>query len=148
MLRTLALCIILAVWAAPGLASEDFKDVPEDHWAAESVDKLADTGVVQGYPDETFRGDRPVTRYEFAVALERFIYFVQQSRKPLVAGSTQTHWGKESVDFLKNGGFLPAESVLLKDGDKTVTASDMAQALASVAAKLVELQVPPPEKKE
>ena len=145
MVRTLALCIILAVWAVPGRPSEGFKDVPKDHWAAESVNKLADAGVVQGYPDATFRGDKPVTRYEFAVALERFIYFVEQSREPLVTSSVQTHWGDKSMQFLKSGGFLPADSVVLKDGDKAVTFDDMAHAFASVAARLVELEVPPPD---
>lgn len=43
-----------------------FPDVPENHWAYEAVEMMAKTGLVQGYPDGEFKGDRTMTRYEFA----------------------------------------------------------------------------------
>lgn len=43
-----------------------FPDVPENHWAYEAVETMAKTGLVQGYPDGEFKGDRNMTRYEFA----------------------------------------------------------------------------------
>lgn len=43
-----------------------FPDVPENHWAYEAVKDLKDRGYVAGYPDGTFKGDRTMTRYEFA----------------------------------------------------------------------------------
>lgn len=43
-----------------------FPDVPENHWAYEAVEMMAKTGLVQGYPDGEFKGDRNMTRYEFA----------------------------------------------------------------------------------
>ena len=43
-----------------------FPDVPENHWAYEYVKELAKQGVIEGYPDGTFKGDRMMTRYEFA----------------------------------------------------------------------------------
>ena len=133
----------------PGLAAETFKDVPKDHWAAESVQKLADAGIVTGYPDRTFRGDKPITRYELAAALEKFVEFVQQSRKPLkkepVKPSSQADWKRDSMASLKAGEFLPSDSKLLKDGEKTVTPEDLADALASVAKRLIEVSVPEPK---
>ena len=50
--------------AAP--AEGMFPDVPENHWAYEAVKDLKDRGYVTGYPDGTFKGDRTITRYEFA----------------------------------------------------------------------------------
>ena len=48
-----------------------FPDVPQNHWAYEYVATLAGNGVIEGYPDGTFDGDRPMTRYEFAAMLYR-----------------------------------------------------------------------------
>ena len=50
-----------------------FPDVPENHWAYVMVQDLAYKGIVVGYPDGNFSGDRTLTRYEFAVALDRAI---------------------------------------------------------------------------
>ena len=48
-----------------------FPDTPENHWAYDYVATLAGNGLLEGYPDGTFKGDRPVTRYEMAAALYR-----------------------------------------------------------------------------
>lgn len=50
-----------------------FPDVPENHWAYMMVQDLAYKGIVVGYPDGNFSGGRTLTRYEFAVALDRAI---------------------------------------------------------------------------
>ena len=50
-----------------------FPDVPENHWAYMMVQDLAYKGIVVGYPDGNFSGDHTLTRYEFAVALDRAI---------------------------------------------------------------------------
>uniref|UniRef100_UPI00402A0723 ESPR-type extended signal peptide-containing protein n=1 Tax=Dialister sp. TaxID=1955814 RepID=UPI00402A0723 len=46
-----------------------FPDVPKNHWAYEYVSALKGNGVLTGYPDGEFKGDRPMTRYEFATML-------------------------------------------------------------------------------
>ena len=46
--------------------SSMFPDVPENHWAYEAVEAMAKSGLVKGYPDGEFKGDRTMTRYEFA----------------------------------------------------------------------------------
>ncbi len=50
-----------------------FPDVPANHWAYEYIAKLAGNGILEGYPDGTFGGDRLMTRYEFATMLYRAI---------------------------------------------------------------------------
>lgn len=46
-----------------------FPDVPENHWAYEYINGLVQAGVIDGYPDGTFGGERSLTRYEYATML-------------------------------------------------------------------------------
>jgi hypothetical protein len=73
MKRTLkyALTAVLAVGlVAPAFAQTDnFPDVPENHWAYEALARLKKDGLLVGYPDGLFRGPRPASRYELAVAV-------------------------------------------------------------------------------
>ena len=48
---------------------KSFEDVPENHWAKEAVDTLYGNDEIQGYPDGEFKGDKPMTRYEYAQML-------------------------------------------------------------------------------
>ena len=48
-----------------------FPDVPENHWAYEYIRELVDKGIIEGYPDGTWKGDRMMTRYEFAALIYR-----------------------------------------------------------------------------
>ena len=57
--------------AAPKRRSILFPDVPENHWAYAYVKKLADRGLLEGYPDGEFKGDHTITRYEFAAIFSR-----------------------------------------------------------------------------
>ena len=50
-----------------------FPDIPTNHWAYEAVSDLSRRGLVEGYPDGTFGGDRMLTRYEFAQIVYRSI---------------------------------------------------------------------------
>ena len=52
-------------------STNPFVDVPSNHWAYDAVAQLADDGVVVGYGDDTFRGDRNITRYEMAQIIAR-----------------------------------------------------------------------------
>ena len=63
-----ALAAALTIGAASTTfaAANPFSDVPRDHWAYDAVTQLAADGVVEGYGDGTFRGDRNITRYEMA----------------------------------------------------------------------------------
>jgi hypothetical protein len=53
------------------LKDVNFPDVPKDHWAYQYVKTLADKGYITGYPDGTFKGDRAMTRYEYAAVIYR-----------------------------------------------------------------------------
>ena len=61
----LAMAMALGVTAS-AYAANPFSDVPAGHWAYDAVNKLAAEGVVDGYPDGTYCGDKLITRYEMA----------------------------------------------------------------------------------
>lgn len=52
--------------AAVSDGADSFVDVPKDHWSYEALDYLAKDGVIEGYADGTFQGNRTMTRYEMA----------------------------------------------------------------------------------
>lgn len=67
---TLVLILLLSI-GSTGFAAANFSDVPSKHWAYGAVSQLAKDGLVEGYGDGTFRGEKTLTRYEFAVAIAR-----------------------------------------------------------------------------
>ena len=64
--------------AAPAFAAPLFPDVPENHWARDAVATLAAKGIVEGYPDGTFKGDRNATRWEVAMIVARLLGQMEQ----------------------------------------------------------------------
>lgn len=52
-------------------AANPFSDVPADHWAYDAVTRLAAAGIIEGYGDDTFKGNRQITRYEMAQIVAR-----------------------------------------------------------------------------
>ena len=72
MKKSLVLAMAMAMGiSASAFAANPFSDVPAGHWAYGSIAKLAAAGVVDGYGDGTYRGDRLMTRYEMAQIVAR-----------------------------------------------------------------------------
>jgi len=63
---------------APAIAGPLFPDVPADHWARDAVANLAAKGLLEGYPDGTFKGDRAATRWEMAMLVARLLAKMEQ----------------------------------------------------------------------
>jgi chromosome segregation ATPase len=76
-MKKLFLTVVALVVAVGVFASGMFPDVPEKHWAYEYVKHLKDKGIVIGYPDGTFKGDRNITRYEEAAMISRLIGLIE-----------------------------------------------------------------------
>ena len=71
---TLTIVVLVSLLAVPAFAqSSPAETVPFDHWAYDAVQQVVDAGVIIGYPDGTFKGDRAMTRYEFAAAISRLL---------------------------------------------------------------------------
>ena len=76
-LTAAVLAAVTMTSAATGYAAKNpFKDLPQDHWAYDAVTMLARDGVIEGYADGTYKGERNLNRYEMAAivarALEKF----------------------------------------------------------------------------
>ena len=57
----------------PGYAANPFSDVPRNHWAYTAVEQLAAKGILEGYPNDIFKGNRAMTRYEIAQMVARMM---------------------------------------------------------------------------
>lgn len=77
---SIAAVLVLAV-VSPAF-SQPFADVPTDHWAFDAIAELAAKGLVEGYPDGTFKGDRAMTRYEMAMVVARILARVEAIKIP------------------------------------------------------------------
>lgn len=73
-LLTVAITTALGVaFAAPAFANP-FNDVEQGHWAYDAVESLAEAGIVEGYGDDTFKGDKNITRYEMAQIVAKALH--------------------------------------------------------------------------
>ena len=79
-----------------------FPDVPENHWAYEYIGRLAAAGIVEGYPDGMFNGNRMMSRYEFAAMLYRALEKgVKLDHKlPLIIEVPDRHGTGRKPDFI------------------------------------------------
>ena len=66
LVASLAAAMVLGVAGTSFAATNPFTDVPAKHWSYDAVAKLANAGIVDGYGDGTFKGDKTITRYEMA----------------------------------------------------------------------------------
>mgnify|MGYP002727343429 FL=1 len=89
----LAMAMALGVTAS-AYAANPFSDVPAGHWAYDSINKLAAAGVIDGYGDGTFGGDKLMTRYEMA----------QIVAKAMAKGASVERLAAEFADELENLG--------------------------------------------
>jgi polyhydroxyalkanoate synthesis regulator phasin len=82
-MKKLAVVLALAlVFGLGSLVAQTFPDVPWDHWAYDAVATLAEKGIIVGYPDGYFKGNRPLTRYEFACALRNALERIKAEITP------------------------------------------------------------------
>lgn len=154
-------------------AQPTFSDVPATHWAAESVKKLAERGILSGYaqrtsaaapaapkakpasagkPPQLYSGDKPVTRYELAVTLYRMVQYLERADRQKRGTSRVQRTGPaapapkngaEAVRRLIAGGYLPKDTLLATNGNALVTADQLADVLAQVVRHTVEKRVSP-----
>ncbi|WP_444345446.1 porin [Phascolarctobacterium succinatutens] len=108
----LAMAMALGVTAS-AYAANPFSDVPAGHWAYDSINKLAAAGVIEGYGDTTFGGDKLMTRYEMA----------QIVAKAMAKGANVDKLAAEFADELDNLGVRVAN--LEKKADNVKITGEM-----------------------
>lgn len=137
-----------------------FPDVPANHWAAAGVAKLVSVGILRGYPADPvapqgaaakpaaksgFDGNKPVTRYELAVTLYRFVQYIDRAdkqKKSKTGAQAAPADGAEAVKRLIAEGYLPKDTPLATEGTRVVTANQLADALTAVITRSREKQTP------
>ncbi len=130
------------------------RDIPPQHWAAGSVKRVMQQSIMGTTKDGRFQGNQPVTRYELAVALDRFVRYIEAGRQPLhaeifpapkkLAPAADTVQ-RQALTRLVVGGFLPAKSLLVtQNGNGLVTAKETSDALAAVTIRLSDRAEAPP----
>ena len=105
----LAMAMALGVTAS-AYAANPFSDVPAGHWAYDSISKLAAAGVIEGYGDATFGGDKLMTRYEMA----------QIVAKAMAKGANVDKLAAEFADELDNLGVRVAKLEKKADNVKII----------------------------
>jgi hypothetical protein len=149
------LTLAVAALVVPARAQvAGFADVPKDHWAASSIAKLVNAGIIaspaQNPQDKgktsgakapakpAYNGEKPVTRYELAVTLYRFVQYIDRAdrqKKSKMGAQAAPANGAAAVQRLIAEGYLPKETPLALDGDKLVTANQLADALTHVVVR-------------
>ena len=103
MKKILALAAVAALTAGvSAYAANPFSDVSTDHWAYQAVADLSAQGVVEGYPNGTFQGEKHITRYEVAQIVARLL--AQESQLNAQQKATVEKLAAEYADELNNLG--------------------------------------------
>ena len=115
-----------------------FSDVPASHWAFDAVNKLTSNGILQGYPDGTFKGEKNVTRYHLAMVVAKMLSNVEQ----MMGNGTGTNFvtkadlqtlEKLTVEFADELALLGVKVTALED-DMQVVKEDVAGVKKDVEA--------------
>ena len=92
------LVLVLLLLSASMLCAQTPSDVPSDHWAYDAVQSLISKGYISGYPDGTFKGQREISRYEFATIIKRIIDGVNEKTNTNTASSSIVNSGKAETN--------------------------------------------------
>lgn len=128
------IAVVMAFALALPVMANPFADVPENHWAYEAVKQLAASGLVEGFPDGTFKGTEGMTRYQMAMVVARMLSdldaqirdAIQQAKdEATIQDAQQREEIKKAIDEAK---------MQAVDMSKAA-AEEMAKAAATEAAK-------------
>ena len=126
-----AVALSLGVTASACAAANPFSDVPATHWAYDSIAKLSAAGVVEGYGDTTFGGDKLLTRYEMAQIVAR----------AMAKGAKVDELGAEFADELDNLGVrvanLEKRATIFVFGDSCVPVMSVGTAAVTSAISMM-----------
>src|SRR6056297_3274393 len=82
---TVLIAMLLVVALAVPTFAATFSDVPSNHWAYDAVNELVAAGIVEGYPDGTYKGQRNLSRYEVAMIVSRALDNIEKESAALKA---------------------------------------------------------------
>lgn len=85
---------------------ERFPDVAKDRWSATEIEYMAENGVIVGYPDETFKPTRNLTRGEFSALIRRFAGISEIAKTSPFTDLGEGYWGYEDVLAMLGAGLM------------------------------------------
>lgn len=121
-------------------AASPYFDVPSNHWAADAITVLKSEGYPMGYGDNTFRGDRSITRYELAGMMAQLLkqktgIAVSKNSNPFT-DLPNNHYFYNAVTTLASRGIISGYGDGTFRGDKTITRYEMALSVAKLLASV------------
>jgi hypothetical protein len=125
MKRFSILLVAAMLFSTVAASANPFSDVPLSHWAYDAVNTLAAKGILMGYPDGTYKGDKPVTRYAFAMVVAKMLANVEQMLEKgvgtnLVTKSDLQTLEKLTVEFADELALLGVKVTALEDDMQVV----------------------------
>jgi len=81
-----------------------FRDVPTTHWAYDAINKVVKMGLIGGYQDGSFKGERPITRAELASILSPLAPEADASRNGLT--DLSGHWAEQAINRVQAAGYM------------------------------------------
>ena len=120
----LALTILLSTPA--GAVAAQFQDVQDRHWAGTYIHFLSDQQIVSGYPDNTFRAEKPVTRAEFAVMLAKGknLITTRANTQAFVDVPTE-HWASGAIEGVAKKGWISGYPGNMFKPNQNITLAEM-----------------------
>src|SRR5690606_12301681 len=136
-MKKLAITLLAAVLVSGAFAQSSFPDIPANHWAGDAVDRIADLGIVIGFPDGTFRGNEAITRYQAALVVSRLLDVLNENLEAAQALS------RADIESLRNAvqelaSDLAAQAVRLSSAESAI--AGLSDGAAATAARLDELE--------
>ena len=136
-MKKLLVTLLAAVFLSGAFAQSSFPDIPANHWAGDAVDRIADLGIVIGFPDGTFRGNEAFTRYQAALVVSRLLDVLNEN---LDAATALT---QADIESLRNavqeiGSDVAAQGVRLSSAESAI--AGLSDGVAANTARLDELE--------
>lgn len=125
--------ITLPAPSAPEATGSKFSDIPYTHWANTAVETLADRNVINGYPDNTFKGDNTVTREEFVkMAVSAFGVVKGDGQVKAFTDVASSFWAKSYIEIAVSAGVINGVSDMTFGVEQPVTRQDAAVIIARI----------------
>ena len=132
-IKKIIACSTMILGLSTFVYAEPFSDVYPSHWAYEAVSEMAQKGIIQGFPNGTFKGNEPVTRYQLAMITAKMLANVEQlgGTGSISKNDLQT-LEKLTVEFADELALLGVKVTALED-DMQVVKEDVAGLKKDVA---------------
>lgn len=157
----LIMIVLFSLAAILPAGAQSFSDVPANHWSYEAINKLVQAGIVEGYPDGEYKGQRNMSRYEMAVMVSRALDTIENEMEAMDSGLTMSQAQKSAAviralmerntqDELSDqqveevADIVDALTYELEAELKTlgVEVDNLAQDVEAIEAKIAEMNIP------